>query len=515
MPGGSPIKFGLFSGGLHNSSGTGEAIDDKELFQCTNLEVDLDGSLANRPAIGQFNTSGLSSTTNLRVIGYYAPSSGGKYLVLASTAHVMLVDTSTGAQYASQACIAIACIQYKDVLFVVPTPTGGSSGGKFTLNVWSAIATMPAGEAIVLYKERLWIAAGITSSGTGASRLYFSAIGDGTSWTVGTDFADVQPGNGQKLVSMTVLNNDIILFKEHSTFRFGYSSIVTKFDLSIISASIGVPSPSCAVTYDSNNVYVLHDNNVYELFNYQFTKISKPVALRQLVDSSLFATETYGLSLYRDRLFVRYYAYIYVYSLVTKTWSQWTTARAFSRLVTVPSADIGLDTAYATSASSNDPAKVYYFRDDRVTGVGTVESFNCMITTKTYDLDVPQQYKVLFWWGLNIATSGNTTVSAVVPNAGSNYTWDFLKANYTWNSAKAAGILWSNNDKVTISKTVPSTLGKYARKLLKLGQKFRFRQVFFTVSAAALSNTVGDASVRIYDITALINSKETVVKETS
>lgn len=513
---GKPVTLGPFIGGLHNSSGTGEAIDDKELFSLVNLEVDLDGSLANRPAIGALGLSGITGN-NIRVIGYYAPSVGGKFIVCCTSTNILVYDTS-GTLVFSQAFVGICCVQYKDAVYFPATPIAAGGGGYITYTgtwAWTAVAGMPPGEAIVLYKERLWVASGITSTGVGASRLYFSAIGNGASWTTATDFADVSPGNGQKLVSMTVLNNDIILFKEHSTFRFGYSSIVTKFDLSNISVTIGVPSPSCAVTYDSNNVYVLHDNNVYELFNYSYTKISKPVAIRQLIDNSLYATEIYGLSLYRDRLFVRYYGYMYVYSLVTKTWSQWTTSRKFSRIVTIPSADIGLDTAYATSASSSDPNQVYYFRDDRITGVGTVEAFTCSITTKTYDLDIPHVFKVLYWWGLNIATSGDTTAAAVVPNAGQNYTWNYMLANYTWAGANTAGIKWSNNDMVVVSQTVASTLGKFAKKFLKLAKKLRFRQIYFTVSAVAVSNSISDASVRIYDLTAIVKSKETVVKGTS
>lgn len=525
MPG-NAVALGPFSGGLHNSAGTGEAIDNKELFELINLEVDLDQSLANRPAIGIFNTAGLTSSDGIRVLGRYTPADGRNFIVAATASTVMLINAATGIQAVSQAMQTITVVQSVDRLYCAPYPGSGTTGGYFSVSApgatpaWTAVATLPAGEAMVSYKDRLYVAAGINSIAN-TSRLYYSWALDGTQWNnVGGNsasggFVDVDPGNGQKLVSMTVLNNDIILFKQHSSYRYSFTSIPSKADLFPISSTVGVPAPGCAVTYDNNNVYLMHDNNVYELYNYSFQSISKPIALSQTVDNSLYAQDIYGLTLYRDRLFVRYYANMYVYSLKTKTWAKWVSTRKFSRIVSVPSADIGLDTAYASTASSDNPGKLYYFRDDRVAGVGTIENFTCKVTTKTYDLDLPWAFKVLMYWGLSIATSGNTTGTVVVPNSGQNYTWGFMKANYTWGSAKAAGIPWSSVDKTLYSRVIPPALGKYAKKYLKYPKKLRFRQCSFSVTTDAIANTIGDASVRIYDITAFILQKETVVKETS
>jgi hypothetical protein len=69
---------------------------------------------------------------------------------------------------------------------------------------------------------------------------------------------------------------------------------------------------------------------------------------------------------------------------------------------------------------------------------------------------------------------------------------------------------------VSIPSTVLPTLGRYARKFIKLFKKVRFRQVYFTVVFDVITNGgIADASLRIYDLTVLIKQKETVVKETS
>lgn len=522
------VTLGPFAGGLNNAAGSGENIDDKEVFSLLNLEVDLDGSLVNRPAIQVVPLSGFGSTTDIRVLGYYEPADQRKFLVCSIGTVIHLVDPTTGLSVANRTSItSTAVVQYADKLWVVPFP-GTGSGGNFSVAsagatpTWTTVSAIPTGEAVIVYKERLWVACGLNAT-SNTSRLSFSAIGDGTTWN-SSDFLDIEPGNGQKLVYMVVLNADIILFKQHSTFRYGYNTSPAKGDVTRLSTTIGVPSTSCAVTYDNNNVYVLHDNSVYELYNYSYTKISNQIALRQVPDNSLYATELYGLTLYRNRLFVRYYSYLYVYSLVSKTWSQWTTARKFSRIVCIPNADIGLDTAYASTASSDDPGKIYYFRDDRTTGVGVAEAFTCTVVTKSMDYLqgrigkflqylIPTAYKALLWWGVSIATSGNTTASVTVPFTGVNSTWDYQKAHYTWDQAKAA-LLWDNSTSTMYSKTTAPT-GTYSRKIIKQLKKLRFRQAYWTVATDAVSNNFADASVRIYEIILLCADRQTIVKETS
>lgn len=523
MPG-EPVKLGPYIGGLHNASGSGEFIENQELFELTNLEVDTDGSLANRPAIRVLPLS-IGTSNNMRMLGTYLPTNGDKYIVFMTAAGVVrLANPSTGAVHATTAsCFSLSVVQYNNRLWVVPQPGTGSTGGYFESTTpgtltWTAVAAIPAGSAGAIYKDRLFITAG-TDSSTNSSRLFYSAPLDPTVWTGEGGFVDIEPGNGEKLVSLVILNNDIILFKQHSTFRYGYSRLPAQAEVSKISSTIGTPAVHCTVTYDNNNVYVMHDNSVYELYNYTFTRISTNIAMTQVLDATLFATDIYGLTLYRDRLFVRYYSHLYVYSLKTGSWSKWTSPRKFSRLFSIPSADVGLDTAFASSSSTSDNGKVYFLQDDRITGVGGTgnagESFECKIVTKTYDYDIPYAFKVMFWWGLSIATTGITHVGVNVPNAGRNPTWDEWKAAYTWDSINAAGISWSSNDKVIYQKSIPSALGGYARKFLKLPKKLRFRQAYFTVATEAKANTIGDASVRIFDITTFMLERETVVKETS
>lgn len=753
MPG-EATKLGPFTGGLHNASGSGEFILNEELYELVNLEVDTDGSLVNRPQINKFGGTNIaaSAMAGMSLLGVYLPSDGRKFIVayLPALGQVRMMDVATGnwtnsGNFATTTK-AVCCIQYANKLWVVATNDSTSNGGYFdapttTTITYTVVASMPRGEAVTQYRERIWIACGIGAT-TNTSRFYFSAVADPSTWG-GTDFVDVAPGNGQKLVSLTRLGQDIVLFKEHSTHKFTFTTDPRKAQLDEVDAYIGVPAINCHTVYQNNTIYVMHDNSVYELFQFTYTRMSTDINMVQDSDLDLFAKDQYGLTLHRDRLFVRYYKNLYVFSLRVKRWSTWETDRKFSKVVVIPSATVGLDTAYAASGSQSRPSDLYYFQDVRVTTstglttkqiatlrgssiatgnnaatanvtidpittdgnwiyvlvscyptgatvvvtppagftevvskqlVGTlttgnewtlykkkyvstdpspyvfsfspvstfriitatvqsgddapllgpvvqsvitntmvipgrpvpdstlmltfggirrqassvnvftmagatefqqapiegantgaltiagstnvdfagvsgdvtltndssvptnagwgvqlgilpstsaapvgVEVFQARITTKTYDFDVPQSYKVNFWWGIAVATSGKIVASLVIPNARQNMTWKEAYQKYgTWAVAISSLQQWSSNTPIVITDTVQPTLGRYARKFIKLLKKVRFRQIYFTITFDVITNGgIADASLRIYDLTVLIKQKETVVKETS
>ena len=165
MPG-TPVGLGPFKGGLHNSSGSGEFIGDDELFSLVNLEVDIDGSLANRPPIREFATRDVG----VYLISTFITLDGRKFLVtgngITGTVNLVNADTGVVAVNNANACGSVAAVQYDDKLWVIPIinlTTGTSSGGYFTSAnppVWVSTPALPRGEAVVVYKERLWVAAG-------------------------------------------------------------------------------------------------------------------------------------------------------------------------------------------------------------------------------------------------------------------------------------------------------------------------------------------------------------------
>src|SRR5690349_13615036 len=227
---GQEVKFGPFKGGLRDSSGMGENIKDDELFALDNLEVDVDGSLVNRPAIGTLPITNISGVLQgITVLGKFLPDSGANFIAvyIPATNRVRLVDVATGIGNgdASATCTASCVVQYNDKLWVIPSNNGTGSGGYFQISsglvTFTAVAAIPKGETAVLYKDRLFIGCGIQAS-LNSSRFRFSSVSDPTLWP-SENFVDVAPGNGQKLVEMMVQGENILIFKEHSTWNFGYT----------------------------------------------------------------------------------------------------------------------------------------------------------------------------------------------------------------------------------------------------------------------------------------------------
>jgi len=274
-----------------------------------------------------------------------------------------------------------------------------------------------------------------------------------------------------------------------------------------------VPAVNCTVNYHNNIAYVLHDNSVYELFNGGYTRISDNIAMKQTLDPDIGSGDQFGLTLFRDRLFLRYFSKLYVYNLKTKTWCSWVTENKFSKLVVIQNATTGLDTAYAHSVTSSQPGVVFFFQDDRTTGVGSVESFDCSFTTKIFDLDLPHEVKTMFWGGIQAATSGVLTCSLQIPNAGQNSSWLFEEQNFIWSDPG----VWDEQDKVLYTNPVAPALGEYARKFIKAyHKKMKFRQLFFKVSTPAIKPIVlSDTSVKIFEMVIVVREGQVVPKETN
>lgn len=518
----TPVKLGPWSGGMRNSTGLGENISDNEVYELTNLEVDLDGSLVNRPAILNLpllqpdGVTPQTGTSGIRIWGRYLPNDGRVFLVVTFAGTVRLVTASTGVLDAVTATVTVgAVIQYNNKLWVIPAPGAATQGGYFDATnptiTWTAVAAIPQGQSAVAYKERIFVGCGIQAT-TNTARVRFSAVGDPLVWN-GSDNFDVGPGDGEKLVDMVAVANDIIILKEHSTWRFTYAKLPSQADLTNIDRRIGVPATNCAVVYNSNTVYVLHDNAVYELVNSIYKRISAPIAMTQVLDASLNAADTYGLTLFRDRLFVRYYSNMYVYSLRVQRWSRWTTARKFSKIVVIPTASLGLDTAYMHTATTDDPGKVYLFRDDRVTSVGSSEDFDCTITTKVMNFDIPQGFKAISHGGLDVATSGNVQTTIKIPNSAENNTWDYEAAHFIWSDIGN----WDDQDQTIYTNTIAPGAGEYNVKFLRcIQQKFRFRTVYFTFTIGAEASTNGaDSSVKVVDMVVYLREAQQVPKETN
>ena len=520
---GTPVEIGPWKGGLRNVPGFGEFIDDDQAYLLQNFEVDIDGSLANRPSIRRSTISafGSANTNNMRLIGTFITTSERYLLVAATSAAVHLIEpASSTVVFTHSMTKPRACVSYNGTLYVVPTVDG--EGGAVVVTglsySWSARSSMPVGTSAVIYKSRMFIGQDTLS------KIRYSDINDFSSWP-GVNNVGIGWENKQHLKAMVVIGSDIYLFKTDSTYRYGYANAPAQAELRIIDNVVGTIDETTVAVYNNNTIYTLSGNSVYELYQNTFTRISDDLDMTRKTDPTLLVN--YGVSVFRDRLFVRFYSHMYVLSMLTQRWSEWTTARPFATCTYLPGDEPNDAKAYMASIKDTAGVKfVYYMQDDRILGVSdnspnaeNKEAFTCKLITKSFDFATPTFYKTILMGGLSVACSSPVTIKAVVPGSATieTLTWGEAFVQYTWGSAYDLGVTWgtensSDGDIITQQVIPPKDGAPFGRKLIKCLGKFRYRQVQFVIEIPATQNTTASFAVRLFNLTVYALQKETVVK---
>ena len=72
------------------------------------------------------------------------------------------------------------------------------------------------GAAVALYKNRAWVCG---DTGSRQTRLWFSGLGDPTTWTTASDFVDIAEKDGEQLQTLAVSGGGLLVFKRRSAYR--------------------------------------------------------------------------------------------------------------------------------------------------------------------------------------------------------------------------------------------------------------------------------------------------------
>jgi len=501
MPG-EALRLGPFTGGINQLSDP-TALQDTELVDVINMELDLDGSYISRPPL--FDLAEPSSGTGMKLLGWYI-----------TDAHTRLIGQNSTSvwSYESGAWTAIvgtgtlkctAMVQYDNIAYLIATPDSATDGGSINDSLgFSAIAAIPRGGSAVVHKERLFIVPGSLKTGSDASLLKGSAPANFSSFPISVY---INKGDGQKLIDILVYNDNLLLFKNDSTYVLAYDSDPADAITRKINSSIGVASYGCVVPYE-NNLYVLHRNNVYEVVNYDFAKINSKVPfVFDATKPNPWVNETY-VGIIGDRLIVKYFARIYVFGLKSKVWTRWDTG---SRYIGIPVAnpirgEVNAVPEYTIASANSGSDAVYSMRD--VFDSAHSETITMFIQTKNYDYGVPQKYKRLLWWGADVSTVKTVygTVQAIIVNFGvtwdeaSDYTWNQV-ANNTWGQPLAAPVI--------VQTTVNAQPAP--RKFVKFPKSMRFRQINFQLTLS-YDGTNATGPVRVFTLTTIVGTKQDVSK---
>ena len=130
----------------------------------------------------------------------------------------------------------------------------------------STVSGEPSGLFITNYRDRLY-SAGESSP---QNRTFFSARGDGTSWTTSTDYFDVNDKNGEPITGYRVLNDRLGIFKANSTFTYD------EIELKQRSASVGAYNNKVPQEIDGL-IYTFCPSGIYKTNLAEAKQIGDPV----------------------------------------------------------------------------------------------------------------------------------------------------------------------------------------------------------------------------------------------
>jgi hypothetical protein len=115
----------------------------------------------------------------------------------------------------------------KVVIVPYQIPDGGAIGGIWTYDgttLTNAAATL-SGRAVALWQNKVWVAGYPASDAVGnPTRLFWSNLGNPSTWTPATDFVDIRDKDAQRLTGLGVAAGALIVFKKRSTYRVNDST---------------------------------------------------------------------------------------------------------------------------------------------------------------------------------------------------------------------------------------------------------------------------------------------------
>ena len=499
MPG-EAVVLGPFEGGINTLSDP-TMIADNELVDCVNYDIDVDGSLKSRPPFYTL-ANPASGATRMVILGYFTIG-GVDHLLGCNSAGIWRF--TTGAWTVIVASVkSTAMVQYDGKAWVVATADSSANGGSWDGTTWVSIAAIPRGESAIVHKERLWIVPGPNATAND-SVLKFSAVTDFTNWPAANAIL-VGKGDGQKLVHTLVFNDNIFLFKQDSTFHFAFDASPSQGVLREVNPNIGTANRFCVVAYE-NQLYILHEGNVYEMINTDFNKINTKIPfVYDPTQPSPWGDPTY-ITLIGQRLLVRYYAKLYVFNLKARVWTRWETALYPGPFMPRPvRGETTVNVVYiAGSAVLNQgPGPIYAFEDGYSSNVEA--GISCKIKTKDYDMESSHTYKRLFWWGVDLVSNSQVTGKINPITASYGVRWSDLHT-YTWD--QLAGNTWDQplSTPTSIEDIVPPESSTLNKIFIKFLQAIRFKKVNFEVTTS-YDGTIIKGPVRLFSLTALVRIKQ-------
>lgn len=299
------------SGGLNDNSSTLE-IADGEATDIQNVVFDTGGAIKKRfgytsipsPAVQKV----VSNATGVTGLSFFEKSDGSKYIVgIANvlgkaTAFKKTYDTGGGipsgawdnidyaglpSNYTNDQLVTMNIAQDRVVMTMPATsPVKPFSwNGTGVVTDLTADADCPTSSLNAFHKNILFLSGNTTNP----SRVYFSALGDITDYTV-TDFFDVQTNDGGKVRGLVSAFDALYIFKDKSIFRLTGGDR-DSFVLEKMVDNIGTLSNK-SIAVLGNLIFFVTDQNDIALYDGQYTVTFLSQKIRNTIGGLNFSRAT-------------------------------------------------------------------------------------------------------------------------------------------------------------------------------------------------------------------------------
>ena len=506
-----PLRLGPFINGLSTYSDP-STISDAECSYLTNFDIDINGSLVSRPPITKCAQNNTGTGYDQRILGTYITSSGISYVMLSTNnnagtnylvAYNIVADTYTTITSGTTVKFT-AMVKYLNKAWFICDPgaeyTG--NGGSWDGTTWTTVAGMARGTSACLYKERIFVGSG--SNSANPSRVTFSGASDQIATWTGTDFFDVNNGDGQPIVKIYKYSGSIAVFKTNSTYSYAYDTSPSKGQVQSVASTIGMDNENCLTEYE-NIIYIMHDTKMFSITNWVWELINIRVPFVYSNAHVGFTNRFLSVSMLGTRVVCRYYDTLYIFGTKTRAFSIWSPNTALVPDFWVRSpiknptggTDIYYAGNYLTNTSVADSKPIFRFKDMYTST--DLEVMDCefhskvydMISytarTKSYNIKMPYTYKRLMWWGIDVLSK--TTITATV-----------IPTSYN------SGI----NTSVIDSSAIVNPAG--LRTFIRYIKSLRFRQIQFNLKTTVDGSTT-TGPFMIFGLVAFIANKETVDRQ--
>lgn len=373
-------------------------IEDGQLAECVNFNLERGGELTKRKGFIKSNSGAVLGANAVTILGHYLTSDYSQIIVKAGS---NVYYSNDGINFTLLGAYSDAAfgVQYNSKFYIIR-----SSAEMVEWNGAAAttITGSPTGTFAIIHKERMFVLNSV-AAGSLNSRYYFSLPGDVTStgWP-STNFIDVQPGDGDFLVTMAIIQDLLVIFKGKTTWALYTQGTTTDWVQRNLSYEVGCIS-KYSVQLAQDYLYFSGESAIYRTDGASFEKISEPIGsviedrivnLTTVNQDSFAYWENKLICLIAPDASTKRY---FVYHFKSNGWTEWEFAGDIA-----PGSFLEVRTntpqqgLYA--GDINSTGNLLRLGDDVFADLGI--NYQCRLRTKQFSFDSPNNMKRGKWVGL-------------------------------------------------------------------------------------------------------------------